>query len=91
MPRPASRTSRKAVGDRTQWPDLAVADLNLLIKFRDATPAPKAVFVVFDKPPSAVIARKSRGLAVPKDLEGKILGAPAGDDRPRRDGRSSPS
>ena len=58
--------------------DLAVADLNLLIKLRDqsATGA-KAVFVVFDKPPAAVIARRSRGLSVPGDLAGKILAAPA--------------
>jgi NitT/TauT family transport system substrate-binding protein len=58
--------------------DLAVADLNLLIKLRDqsATGA-KAVFVVFDKPPAAIIARRSRGLAAPGDLAGKILAAPA--------------
>lgn len=60
--------------------DLAISDLNLLIKFRDTTGTPiKAVFVVFDKPPYAVIARKSRGVAVPRDLQGKKLGAPAAD------------
>ena len=59
--------------------DLGVADMNLLIKFRDSNPsAPiKALFVVFDKPPYAIIARKSRGIVAPKDLEGKKLGAPS--------------
>jgi NitT/TauT family transport system substrate-binding protein len=61
--------------------DMGVADINTLIKFDDATASSiKAVFVVFDKPPYAVIARRSRGIATPKDLEGKKLGAPAGDD-----------
>ncbi len=61
--------------------DMGLADINTLIKFDDTTaPSIKAVFVVFDKPPYAVIARKSRGIATPKDLEGKKLGAPAGDD-----------
>jgi NitT/TauT family transport system substrate-binding protein len=60
--------------------DIAVADLNLLIKFRDTTGTPiKAVFTVFDKPPYAIIARKSRGVAAPRDLQGKKLGAPAAD------------
>jgi NitT/TauT family transport system substrate-binding protein len=58
--------------------DMAVSDLNLLIKFRDTTGTPiKAVFAVFDKPPYAIIARKSRGIALPRDLQGKKLGAPA--------------
>jgi NitT/TauT family transport system substrate-binding protein len=60
--------------------DMAVSDLNLLIKFRDTAGTPiKAVFIVFDKPPYAIIARKSRGVASPRDLQGKKLGAPAAD------------
>ena len=61
--------------------DMGVADINGLIKLRDANPDTpvKAVFVIFDKPPSAIIARKSRGIATPKDLEGKKLAAPAAD------------
>jgi NitT/TauT family transport system substrate-binding protein len=60
--------------------DMAVSDLNLLIKFRDAGGMPiKAVFTLFDKPPYAIIARKSRGVAAPHDLQGKKLGAPAAD------------
>jgi NitT/TauT family transport system substrate-binding protein len=35
--------------------------------------------MVYNKPPFAIISRKSRGIAVPKDLEGKKLGAPAAD------------
>jgi len=58
--------------------DLAVSDLNQLIALRDqgATGA-KAVFIVFDKPCAAIIARRSRGIAAPGDLTGKILGTPA--------------
>ncbi len=61
--------------------DLGFADINTLIKFRDANPqAPvKAVFIVYNKPPYAVVGRKSRGVATPKGLEGKKLGAPAAD------------
>jgi NitT/TauT family transport system substrate-binding protein len=61
--------------------EMGLADINALIKYRDAHPkAPvKAVFMVFNRPAYAVIARKSRGIAAPKDLEGKRLGAPAGD------------
>ena len=61
---------------------MGVADLNSLIQLRDGDPDTpiKAVFVIFDKPPSAIIARKSRGIATPKDLEGKRLAVPAADD-----------
>jgi NitT/TauT family transport system substrate-binding protein len=61
--------------------DMAVADLNALIRFRDANPkAPvKAVFIYYNRPAFAVIGRKSRGIVTPKDLEGKKLGAPAND------------
>ncbi len=61
--------------------DMALADINALIKYRDANPkAPvKAVFMLYNRPAYAVISRKSRGIAAPKDLEGKRLGAPAAD------------
>jgi NitT/TauT family transport system substrate-binding protein len=61
--------------------DMGFADINALIKFRDAKPGIpiKAVFMVYNRPPFAVIGRKSRGVYMPKDLEGKILGAPAAD------------
>ena len=61
--------------------DIGFGDINTLIKFRDRKrDAPlKAVFMVYNKPPGAIVARKSRGITTPKDLEGKKLGAPAGD------------
>lgn len=61
--------------------DMGFGDINSLIKFRDANPTVpiKAVFMVYNKPPFAIVARKSRGVTKPKDLEGKKLGAPAAD------------
>jgi NitT/TauT family transport system substrate-binding protein len=61
--------------------DMALADINALITYRDANPkAPvKAVFMLYNRPAYAIIGRKSRGITAPKDLEGKRLGAPAGD------------
>ena len=59
--------------------DMGFGDINALIKFRDANPnVPiKAIFMVYNRPPFAVVGRKSRGVSTPKDLEGKKLGAPA--------------
>jgi NitT/TauT family transport system substrate-binding protein len=61
--------------------DMGFGDINSLIKFRDANPTVplKAVFMVYNKPPFAIVSRKSRGVTKPKDLEGKKLGAPAPD------------
>jgi NitT/TauT family transport system substrate-binding protein len=61
--------------------DMGFADINALIRYRDQNPTAgvKAVFMVYNRPPFAVIGRKSRGVTKPKDLEGKKLGAPAGD------------
>ncbi|MEM6635936.1 MAG: ABC transporter substrate-binding protein [Pseudomonadota bacterium] len=60
---------------------IGFADINSLIKFLDQNPgAPvTAVMMVYDKPPFAVVGRKSLGIEAPKDLEGKILGAPPPD------------
>ncbi len=60
---------------------IGFADINSLIKFLDQNPgAPvTAVMMVYDKPPFAVVGRKSQGVEAPKDLEGKILGAPPPD------------
>jgi NitT/TauT family transport system substrate-binding protein len=60
---------------------LGFGDINTMIKFRDQNPTMpiKAVFMVYNKPPFSIVARRSRGIAGPKDLEGKRLGAPAGD------------
>jgi NitT/TauT family transport system substrate-binding protein len=56
-------------------------DINSLMKFLDQNPgAPvRAVMMIYDKPPFAVVGRKSLGVAAPKDLEGKVLGAPPPD------------
>jgi NitT/TauT family transport system substrate-binding protein len=59
--------------------DFGFADINALIRYRDQNPAAavKAVFMVYNRPPYAIVARKSRGVTEPKQLEGKKLGAPA--------------
>src|SRR5436189_3108632 len=61
--------------------DMGFGDINSLIKFRDANPGTplKAVFMVYNKPAFSIVGRKSRGVAAPKDLEGKKLGAPPPD------------
>src|ERR1700742_3100550 len=61
--------------------DMGFGDINSLIKFRDANPGTpiKAVFMLYNKPAFSVVGRKSRGVHVPKDLEGKKLGAPPPD------------
>ena len=60
---------------------MGFADINSLIKFLDQNPgAPvTAVMMVYDKPPFAVVGRKSLGVSEPKDLEGRVLGAPPPD------------
>ena len=57
------------------------ADINSLAKFKDSEPdAPViAVMMVYDKPPFAVVGRKSLGVFKPADLEGRTLGAPPPD------------
>ena len=57
------------------------ADINSLIKFRDQNPdiPLMAIMTIYNAPPFAIIGRKSLGVMAPKDLEGKILGAPAPD------------
>jgi NitT/TauT family transport system substrate-binding protein len=69
--------ARVARGDS----DLALVDLNELIRFRDrANEAPvKAVFVLFDESPYAIVARRSRGIHGLADIEGKTVGVADGD------------
>lgn len=57
------------------------ADTNSLIKFKDQNPESElqGILMVYNKPPFAIIGSKQTGVAKPKDLEGKILGAPAPD------------
>jgi NitT/TauT family transport system substrate-binding protein len=58
--------------------ELGLADINALIRYRDQNPAApiKAVYMLFNKPPFAIVGRKSRGISDPKSLEDKKLGAP---------------
>ena len=61
--------------------DIALADINALIRYRDkegAVPV-KAVFVLYNKAPYAIVARKSRGITTMTDVEGKTLGLVDGD------------
>jgi NitT/TauT family transport system substrate-binding protein len=61
--------------------DFALVDINTLIRFRDkqnAAPV-KAVFVLFNQAPYAIIARKSRGIRALSDVAGKSLGVAEGD------------
>lgn len=62
--------------------DVGFGDVNSLVRFRDENPESgiKAVMVIYDRPPFAIIGRKSRGIS--KDvssLQGKKFGAPAAD------------
>ena len=61
--------------------DLALVDINVLVRFRDKADAPpvKAVFMLFNKAPYAIVARKSRGIHALSDMEGKTLGVADGD------------
>ncbi|MCP2222690.1 NitT/TauT family transport system substrate-binding protein [Bradyrhizobium elkanii] len=61
--------------------DFALVDINSLIRFRDkpgAAPV-KAVFVLFNQAPYAIIARRSRGIRTLTDMQGKSLGVAEGD------------
>ena len=60
---------------------IGFADINSLIKFLDQNPGAPVigVMMIYDKPPFAVVGRKSQGVMEPKDLEGRILGAPPPD------------
>ncbi len=60
---------------------LGFFDINSLVKFRDANPGKdvKAVLMVYNNPPFAIVTLTRTGIKKPKDLEGKVLGAPAPD------------
>ena len=62
--------------------DMGFGDVNSLIRFRDENPGTdiKAVMVIYDRPPFAIVGRKSRGITREvSSLEGKKFGAPAAD------------
>jgi NitT/TauT family transport system substrate-binding protein len=60
---------------------MGFADINSLIKYRDnpANAPIKAVMMGYDTPAFAIITLKKTGISKPKDLEGRVLGAPAPD------------
>lgn len=60
---------------------MGFADINSLIKFRDNPQnAPiRAVAMIYDTPAFSIVTLRNKGINKPKDLEGKILGAPAPD------------
>ena len=60
---------------------IGFGDINTVIRFLDQNPgAPvTAVMMIYDKPAFAIVGRKSLGVETPKDLEGKVLGAPPPD------------
>jgi NitT/TauT family transport system substrate-binding protein len=63
--------ARVAKGDS----ELALVDINELIRFRDKDASPvKAVFVLFNRAPYAIVARRSRGIHLLPDLDGKTVG-----------------
>ena len=69
--------ARVAKGDS----ELALVDINELIRFRDKDDAApvKAVFVLFNRAPYAIVARRSRGIHLLPDLDGKTVGVADGD------------
>jgi NitT/TauT family transport system substrate-binding protein len=61
--------------------EVGFADINILVKYRDnpRNLPVKMVMMVYDTPAFSIVTLKKNGIAKPKDLEGKVLGAPAGD------------
>ena len=61
--------------------ELALVDINELIRFRDKADAPpiKAVFVLFNQAPYAIVGRKGRGIHALSDVAGKTLGVAESD------------
>ena len=55
-------------------------DINAIIQLAAAKPqdAPVMVYMVYNKAPFVVATKKSSGISKPKDLEGKVIGSPAG-------------
>ena len=58
--------------------DMGSADINSLISWRDKHPDVdmKAIFIIYNEAPYAVLGRPSQGVTGPLDLEGRVMGAP---------------
>jgi NitT/TauT family transport system substrate-binding protein len=61
--------------------DLGFACINAMIEFNAKNPdqALIAIAIVYDYAPFSIVTLRDRGIADPKDLAGRTLGAPAGD------------
>jgi NitT/TauT family transport system substrate-binding protein len=62
--------------------DMGLGDFSALIEYASknpAVPAPVAVYVLYERNPSALFIRKASGANAPRDLAGKKLGAPVFD------------
>src|SRR5436190_19250356 len=61
--------------------EMGFADINSLVKYRDnpRNLDVKAVLMMYDTPAFSIVTLKKSGIKSPKDLEGKVLGAPAAD------------
>src|SRR5262249_19292315 len=62
--------------------DFGFAHPNLLLQYNKKNPDAKIsmVLLVYDGSQSAIVARKAAGISTAKDLEGKKIGAAAGDN-----------
>ena len=60
----------------SQASDMGVGDISTLVEFASRRPeiAPKAVFILHNRSPQAVIALKSSGIVKLADLHGRVLG-----------------
>jgi NitT/TauT family transport system substrate-binding protein len=61
--------------------EVGFADINSLIKYRDnpRNLPVKAIMMIYDTPAFSIVSLRKNGISKPKDLEGKVLGAPAAD------------
>ncbi len=61
--------------------EMGYADINSMIEFNVKNPdkALLAIAMLYNTAPMTVFTLKDKGIATPKDLEGKKIGAPAGD------------
>jgi len=57
------------------------ADINSLVRFRDKPENTRvtSVLMVYNAPAFSIVTLKKNGIRTPKDLEGRVLGAPAAD------------
>ena len=71
--------------------DIGAGDVNSLIRFRDENPGidVKAVMMVYDRPPFAIVGRKSKGITADRPAWSARNSARRRPTAPMRSGRSS--